>query len=237
MLGLILAAGSGTRLGEEVCKPLVKIAGKHLIEYSLENLFNMNVERIYIVVGEYRKSIEEKIGTAYKGVPVYYVDQKRPVGLVNAIACALPCLDGDTVLQLSDEIFIDSNAKEIAESWNAGTADIICGVTREADPEKIRGNYSVEVTEDGELLTCTEKPEVIINDLKGTGFCIFSAECIDFLRGEYDEKSNTPRDLCDYINLLLKAGRRGRIALISAKEYNVNTAEDAAVANAEVGYE
>lgn len=239
MLGLILAAGSGSRLGEgfgkEVCKPLVKIAGKHLIEYSLENLFSMKVERIYIVVGEYKKSIEEKIGSSYNGVPVYYVTQKRPVGLVNAIACALPELDNDTVLQLSDEIFVKSAAETIGEIWKEGTADIICGVTRESDPEKIRGNYSVDITEGGELIACTEKPKIVKNDLKGTGFCIFGKDCIDFLRGKYDEESNTPKDLCDYINLLLKDGKHGRIAEISAKEFNINTAEDAAAANAELG--
>lgn len=237
MVGIILAAGSGSRLGEafgkELCKPLVKIAGKHLIEYSLENLFALNVERIYIVVGRHRESIEQKIGGAYNGVPVNYVVQENPVGLVNAIAAAAEYIDDDAVLQLSDEIFINPDTARLADELKKG-ADIICGVTTEDNPEKIKANYSVEVNGNGELTSCTEKPRVVNNRLKGTGFCAFSRESVKTLVREYDGAMNVPNDLCDFINILIKRGRRGIAVEIAEKEYNINTAEDAAVANKEL---
>ena len=234
MTGLILAAGSGTRLGDEVCKPLVKIAGRHLIEYSLENLFGMGVERICIVVGKYGNEIESRIGSSYNGIPVFYVEQKSPAGLVNAIACALDIVEGDTVLQLSDEVFIGSNASKIAKLWDNGHTDFVCGVTREDNPAAIMGNYSVEVDNIGSLISCTEKPRVVTNSLKGTGFCIFSAECMKILKKVYDRESNTPAELCDFINLLIKKNMRGAIAIAAAKEYNINTAQDADAAKAEL---
>ncbi|MCR5208139.1 MAG: NTP transferase domain-containing protein [Eubacterium sp.] len=234
MVGLVLAAGSGSRLtgsfGSDVCKPLIEIAGKRLIEYSLENLFNLKVDRIIVVVGKHRARIEKEIGTQYKGVPVCYAVQEQPIGLVNAIAAALESIDGDTVLQLSDEIFVDSKA----ETVKLGDADFVCGITYENDAEEIKGNYSVALNEDGGITHCTEKPSVVNNNLKGTGFCVFSRECIAILKESYDEGKNVPCDLCDYINLLIERGLKGVTAEVAKREYNINTAADAERANAEL---
>ena len=238
MTGLILAAGSGSRLsesfGKDSCKPLVEIAGKPLIEYSLENLFSAGVDRIYIVVGKQCERIENKIGTEYKGIPIFYAVQKQPVGLINAMASALGEIDDDTVLQLSDEIFVDSISADLKSVFAESGADFLCGVTAESDEEKIKCNYSVEINSDGELISCKEKPSEVSNSFKGTGFCVFSRKCIAKLRKEYDEEKNAPCDLCDFINLLIGEGYRGIITEIAKKEFNINTARDAALAKTQM---
>ena len=79
MIGVILAAGDGKRLkkssSEDSCKPLIKIKGKRLIEYSLDNLIELDVEKAFIVVGkddrdEVMKNIMEEAGimTENKGI-------------------------------------------------------------------------------------------------------------------------------------------------------------------------
>ena len=224
MVGVVLAAGSGSRFiedyGAELCKALVKVNGRHIIEYSLENLFSMRVERIYIVVGRY------VVGDDFCGIPVCYVRQDPPAGLVNAISKTLPFFDDDMTVQLGDEIFLDADIDALRDEAGTHANDFICCVTDEPDVEKIKKNYSVEIDGDFSVLSCTEKPEIVRNRYKGTGFCVFSAECVRFLRGRYDEARNFPYDLCDYMNLLISVGKRGRCRLLKGKEINVNTVSD-----------
>ena len=56
MVGVILAAGDGTRFKNSTennsCKTLIKVNSNYLIEYSLNNLVKLNVSEIYIVVGK-----------------------------------------------------------------------------------------------------------------------------------------------------------------------------------------
>ena len=140
MVGLILAAGNGQRLaasGIELCKPLIEIAGKSLIEYSLENLFALKAEKVFIVVGKYKNEIQAKIGKEYKDIPIEYAVQREPRGLVNAMAAALPLINDDVILQLSDEIFIDTDTPSLLDAY--GAADFICGVTEEDDAKKNQG--------------------------------------------------------------------------------------------------
>ena len=46
---IILAAGKSTRIG--VCKQLLKLKGKYMIEYTLDNVKKSNVDEIIVVLG------------------------------------------------------------------------------------------------------------------------------------------------------------------------------------------
>ena len=230
MVGVVLAAGNGSRFiekyGAELCKALVKIGGRPIIEYSLENLFRMNVERIYIVVGRYAEDIRGAVGDAYRSVPVTYVHQESPIGLINALSKTLFYFDDDMTVQLGDEIFIGADIPGLCGEIKSGESEFLCCITREDDEKNIRKNYSVELDSQFRLLGCTEKPETTHNMYKGTGFCVFSRACVRFLRKRYDQTNNYPFDLCDYMNELIAAGKTGKCFLLSGREINVNTVSD-----------
>ena len=105
MVGIILAAGDGTRLknstGEDCCKALKKINNMHLIEFALNNLVELNIDRVCVVVGKQGALIKEAIGYTYKGMQISYVCQKEQKGLINAFMHGIGSLEEneDVILQ------------------------------------------------------------------------------------------------------------------------------------------
>lgn len=227
MVGVILAAGNGTRLNiNNCCKPLLKVNGIPLIEYSLDNLARLDIDAAYIVAGKHINLIKNTIGSNYKGIQLFYVHQAEQKGLINAFVSALNFLNEDVLLQLSDEIFINMKYAEIKNIVTHPTFDFYCGITFENDTERIKNNFSVNCSEDFIIKSCAEKPKEIINNIKGTGFCIFNAETIAILKSIYSEKDNMPRELCDFINYLVASEKKGAAFCIAEKELNINTRAD-----------
>lgn len=232
MIGIILAAGDGTRLknsaGEDCCKVLQKVNNAHLIEFALANLIALNITNAFVVVGKYGDLIKRTVGDEYRGLKITYVQQSNQIGLGNAFVQALKQMRGadNVILQLADEIFVDFKSNEIKELIKADEYDFYCGVTYETNREKIKANYSVETDENLLIKKCTEKPTVVENDIKGTGFCVFKSEALQYLRNKYNETDNAPNDLCDYMNSLVAEGKKGLAFCLAEKEFNINTVSD-----------
>ncbi len=226
MVGLILAGGEGKRFSaDSCCKPLLSVNGKYLIAYSLENLVSSGVGRILIVAGRFLKELRLALGEEYRGIPVEYVLQKKPLGILNAMYAALPFLQGEpVVLQLSDEIYLAPRPREITK---LSEADFLCGYTVPQDRASILGNYAIFCRGE-EIVSVAEKPETAPNEKKGTGFCVFSPACMRLLQTKYNARS--AGDLCDFINALIADGKRGLAVEIAAEEINVNDSRTLAYA-------
>ncbi len=232
MVGVILAAGDGTRLknsvGENICKALTKINDKYLIEFALNNLVEIGVNKAVIVVGKQGELIENTIGYEYKGIEISYVYQLEQKGLINAFIQALNVINSDenVILQLADEIFVELKTENIKHLISKMAYDFYCGITYENNLEKIKGNFSVETDENSLLKKCIEKPSVVTNNIKGTGFCIFNADTIRILKSIYDKENNIPNDLCDFLNYLTSQDKKGLAFCLAEREFNINTAFD-----------
>ncbi|MGH3033447.1 MAG: NTP transferase domain-containing protein [Gaiellaceae bacterium] len=70
-VAVILAAGSGSRLGE-VPKPLARVAGVTLLERAVSTFRSAGVERVVVVVGHARASVREFV--AWRGLEVELVE-------------------------------------------------------------------------------------------------------------------------------------------------------------------
>ena len=233
MIGVILAAGDGTRLnhtaGEDCCKALKQIRGAYLIEYSLNNLIALGIPEACIVVGKQAEQIRKAVGNSYKGMKVSYAIQKQQKGLMNAFVQALDTVgDRDVLLQLADEIFVGLRKQDILTWITEAEQEFCCGITYEEDRERIKSNYSVETDEAGFLQNCIEKPAAVTDNRKGTGLCIFRRGALQVLREIYDDVGNTPRELCDYMRALLDRDKKGSAVQVAEKEYNINTVSDLA---------
>lgn len=232
MIGVILAAGDGTRLrestGQDICKALRKINDKHLIEFALNNLIELEITEAFIVVGKQGDLIKETIGEKYKSLNVHYVYQQEQKGLTDAFVQALKAIGSDetVILQLSDEIFVDLKTEFVRNALKTEKFDFYCGVTLEENPEKIKNNFSVETDNESLIIKCVEKPKVVTNNIKGTGFSIFNEKTQKIIKEIYDIKGDKFCDLCDCFNYLVVSGCRGLAFAVAKKEFNINTVSD-----------
>ncbi len=90
-VGIILAAGEGSRMKSRLPKPLHRVCGKELIRHPVELLQGIGVARNIVVVSPANQ-------TAIRGLlgdTVEYAEQAQPLGTAHALSCALPLLDGD----------------------------------------------------------------------------------------------------------------------------------------------
>ena len=87
-VGIILAAGRGSRMRSRKPKPLHRAAGKELIRYPVDLLSACGVERIVLVTSpENYDAISELLGES-----VQYAVQPTPNGTGDALACGLAAL-------------------------------------------------------------------------------------------------------------------------------------------------
>lgn len=232
MIGVILAGGDGTRLtmstGQDICKSLRKIKDKYLIEFALNNLIDLETTEVYIVVGKQGNLIKNAIGDKYKTLNINYVQQSEQKGLVDALVQALKVIDPDktVILQLADEIFIELKTEAIKKELETKNFDFYCGTTLEENENKIKNNFSVETDSDSLLVKCIEKPQVVINNTKGTGFTVFGDKAQKIIKETYETNPQKVHDLCDCFNYLVANGYRGLALSVAEREFNINTASD-----------
>ena len=92
MQAVILAAGEGTRLRPltyQTPKPLLKVAGKPILQYNLEYLEGL-VDEAILVIGYKGDQIKDYFGMQFQGLSIRYVHQKERLGTANAVAQVEP---------------------------------------------------------------------------------------------------------------------------------------------------
>lgn len=141
MQAIILAAGSGSRLGsytKENTKCMLKINGSTLIMQTLEKLNNVGIKKLILVVGYKKEQLIEYVGYKYKNIDIEYVENPIYYKTNNIYSLYLAkdkLAEDDTLLLESDLLFDESILKRILkdkrpslavvdkyQSWMDGTA-------------------------------------------------------------------------------------------------------------------
>ncbi len=96
MKAMILAAGEGRRmlpLTQDLPKPLLKIAGKPMIQYQIENLAKHGITEIIINHAYLGEKIEQVLGSGEQfDVHIQYSREGEPLETAGGIIKALPLL-------------------------------------------------------------------------------------------------------------------------------------------------
>ncbi len=154
MKGLILAAGRGTRLRPLTHtrpKPVIRVAGRPIIHYAVDNLLAAGVEEIGVVVSpETEKDLREALG----GYPVRYILQEEPQGLAHAVAVAREFLGSSPfVLYLGDNLF-QKGIGRFLQAFREGVSAVLA-LARVENPRQ----FGVAVMEGERILRLLEKPK------------------------------------------------------------------------------
>lgn len=109
---MLLAAGLGERLRpitDKIPKPLVKIAGKPLIEYHLENLKSAGFKEVVINLSHLGEMIEQHLGDGARfNLQIEYSHEgSKPLETAGGIIHALPLLGNAPFLVLNADIWCD----------------------------------------------------------------------------------------------------------------------------------
>jgi dTDP-glucose pyrophosphorylase len=238
MKALILAAGRGSRLGDhpdDGNKCMLRMFGKPLVQYSLENAVRAGASEIIIVVGYLAEAIINEFGIEFQGVRIRYVIQDDPRGLVHAIECARQPLAGsDFMLFLADEILWQANHEAMLKSFESDDVFVICGVVEEDKKSEIRKTYAViEDDRDRRIYRLIEKPRNPPNQVRGTGNCIFRGEILDYVELTPINQNRKEKELPDLIQCAIDDGHIVRAFDIGDGYVNINTPDDIAIAEAE----
>jgi len=108
MKAVIMAGGLGTRVSSvanDIPKPMIKIAGKPVLQYQIENLRSNNIKDIIIVVGHLGNVIKNYFcdGSSF-GVNISYFTEDIPHGTAGALFL-MHNLNEDFLLILGDILF------------------------------------------------------------------------------------------------------------------------------------
>ena len=108
MKAIIPLAGKGTRLRPHTHltpKPLIKVGGRPVMSYILDDLMELGVREIVFVVGYLGDVIRRYIDTEYPQITAHYVVQEVQDGTAGAVKLAEPWADDELLILFVDTIF------------------------------------------------------------------------------------------------------------------------------------
>jgi len=157
-------AGKGTRLRPHTHitpKPMLKIAGRPVIDYVMEDLKALgNVEQIIYITGHLKEKVEQ-FAREKTPFPSVFVEQTEQRGTADAVALAKPYVDQPVMIIFVDTIF-DADFSIVKTT----DADGIIWVKEVEDYQR----FGVVVTDaDGNMTRIVEKPKEPISKLANIG--------------------------------------------------------------------
>lgn len=163
---IIPLAGKGTRLRPHTFvtpKPLIRVGGKTVMSYILDDLKELGVSEIVFITGYLKEKIQDYIASDYPDFKVHYVDQAVQNGTAGAVQLAEPYIDEECLIIFVDTLF-DADLKMI-RSLPAEVAGVLWA--KEVEDYQ---RFGVLVTdEDGFMTRIVEKPVDPISKLANIG--------------------------------------------------------------------
>lgn len=155
---MVLAAGLGTRmrpLTDTMPKPLVRVAGKPLIDHVLDRLADAGVEKAVVNVHHFADQMSQHL--ARRTLPRIVISDERGLlhGTGGGVRKALPELgDGPFFHINSDTIWIDGvkpNLARLAEAFDPAAMDALLLLSPTAGSIGYTGRGDFAMAQDGRL--------------------------------------------------------------------------------------
>ena len=160
-------------LTNDTPKPMLKVAGKPILEHILDDLPEQ-VDEIILVVGYLKEKIIDYFGDKFNRFNIQYVFQAEKLGTFNALKlCEDLVSDGEKFLMMyADDLHGAENLKKCVDS------DLSAMLVYEAEDPSRFG--VVEVNQEGYITGIEEKPEHPKSNLVSIGVILLDKDIFQF---------------------------------------------------------
>jgi len=233
MKGVVLHGGFGTRLRPLTHtgpKQLIKVAGKPVSQWVIEDLRSAGVKDIAIILGELapERVVEYYGDGSWLNVNLTYVYQGYPYGLAHAVYLAKGFVADDPfVVYLGDNVLaegISEHAKKFLES----DADAMVLLSQVPDPRKFG---VAQFDEKGRLIRLVEKPKEPPSSFALVGVYFFRPPHIFKAIEAIKPSWRGELEITDAIQKLIEWGLKVSYSIVNGWWKDTGTPEDIIEAN------
>lgn len=154
---VLMAGGKGERLRPltlETPKPLLKVAGRPIIDYNIENLMHYGVEHINVTVNYLGEQIEEHFAEPYNGQKIKCVREDKFLGTIGSLDI-IKEWHNDTILLMNSDLFTNIDFESFYIHYKKHNADMSVA----AVPYNVSIPYGIfEIENTREIKSIKEKP-------------------------------------------------------------------------------
>jgi glucose-1-phosphate thymidylyltransferase len=202
---IIPLAGKGTRLRPHthlVPKPLLKVAGRPVIDWVMDRLQGLDVTELIFITGHLKEQVEAFARARYP-IPSRFIEQKVQDGTAGAVNLARPYVKEPVLV-----IFVDTVFEADLTLINRTDADGIIWAKEVEDYQR----FGVVVTDDqGYMTRIVEKPATPISKLANIG--LYYIRAVDSLWKGIDHVLANPANkgewyLTDAFQWMIERGKR-----------------------------
>lgn len=155
---VIMAGGVGKRLmplTADTPKPLLKIGGKPIVEYGIDQLIKVGIKNIYLSVNYLGEQLESYFGDGNsRNASLKYIRERQPMGTIGSILL-VDNFEHDDVLVMNSDLLTNIDFADFYSSFKKSGADMAVATTS----YDVHVPYAVLEVDPGNMATSLkEKP-------------------------------------------------------------------------------
>ena len=230
MKAIILHGGSGTRLRPLTytgSKQLIKIAGKPISQYGIEDLINNGIKDVGIILGDNapRDVINYYGDGRFLNINITYIYQGKAKGLADAIYKAKDFIGNDKfIVYLGDNIVF--NGIEGFLNFKGSASILLSHVNNP-------GRFGVAVIDNNKITRLVEKPKEYLSDLALVGVYAFDSSVFSYIE-ELKPSNRGELEITEAIQNMITDGRTVQYSVIDSWWKDNGTPEDLLNANTRI---
>lgn len=183
MLGVVLAAGRGERMGwigRRYPKVLLPAGCRTLLAHHIELLAALGVSRAIVVTGHLEHDVRRELDAIPSPIPVNTLLQRDPCGIGSALELALPLLDEPFAVLLADCYVQLRDTARLARRLQCAESAVV--VVHDRDAVRLRAGCVVETDGYGLIRALTEKPDVPRTSMRACGIYVLTPDIAAAIR-------------------------------------------------------
>lgn len=225
MKGLILAAGKGKRLSNlarkfNLPKALLRVSGRAMIEYVLDNFQKTKIKETGIVIPSEMEETFIKILNKYD-LNIKYLKQDAPQGTAKAVELARDFIEQDNFLLAYCDFFTFYDFNKLISEHKKYYPSATLLVNKEENPQ-VTGLVKWE----GEYVTrIVEKPKEKFSEYGSAGLMVLEPIIFSVL-DKIKPTAENEYHIGDALQYLIDRGYKVRYKIIDTWRINLNKPED-----------